>query len=376
VKHLDYSSRARYIALTYPRLNFIAIQVTFWLAAFLILAGIAYMTSHALSHAFGTGRRLQLAPLLILNSIGGLVYGVLNGVSEGWLEARVQKARSLGVEILLRVLLYLCVLAVMMGATRYFVWEHFVLPYYFGGETPAPRADEASWNYYGYAVLIYTFPMSFVISFINQMNKKFGPGILVPMLLGRYRHPREERRVFIFMDLESSTTHAETLGHIEYSAMLRDSFLDINRVVSRYRAEVYQYVGDEIVVSWPADGRMDRLACVQFFFDCQLLFMQKEAHYKGRYGFIPRFKAGLHQGIVTAVEVGDIKRDIAYHGDTLNTASRIQAKCKEYGSDLLISDEVEKAIDWPGQYSKTFVGQVALRGKHAPVNLFDVKFSI
>lgn len=92
--------------------------------------------------------------------------------------------------------------------------------------------------------------MGLVISFISQMNKKFGPGVLIPLLLGKYRHPQEEERIFMFMDLESSTSHAENLGHIKYSALIRDSFLDISRALSKNRAEVYQYVGDEIVVSW------------------------------------------------------------------------------------------------------------------------------
>jgi adenylate cyclase len=35
--------------------------------------------------------------------------------------------------------------------------------------------------------------------------------------------------------------------------------------------------------------------------------------------------------------VGDIKRDIAYHGDTLNTAARIQSVCNQYNKRFLTS---------------------------------------
>lgn len=46
------------------------------------------------------------------------------------------------------------------------------------------------------------------------------------------------------------------------------------------------------------------------------------------------FKAGLHGDKVTAVEAGDIKRDIAYYSDTLNTAARIEIVCNKYNKDF------------------------------------------
>ena len=51
------------------------------------------------------------------------------------------------------------------------------------------------------------------VSFINLMNKKFGPGVLIPMMFGRYRNPREEVRIFMFMDLEKNYS-LESLGQI------------------------------------------------------------------------------------------------------------------------------------------------------------------
>jgi adenylate cyclase len=83
--------------------------------------------------------------------------------------------------------------------------------------------------------------MTMVLYFIIQVNKKYGPGILLPLLLGKYRTPIEEERIFMFMDLRASTTLAEKLGHLKYSAFIRDSFMDINHVVSSFNAEIYQY---------------------------------------------------------------------------------------------------------------------------------------
>ena len=106
--------------------------------------------------------------------------------------------------------------------------------------------------------------------------------MMLPLILGKYRVPREEYRVFLFMDLRSSTTIAEEIGHIQYSAFIRDCFSDINFIVFKYRAEVYQYVGDEIVITWLAKDATKDFICLDFFFDCELQFRKRASYYQNR----------------------------------------------------------------------------------------------
>ena len=193
------------------------------------------------------------------------------------------------------------------------------------------------------------------------------------MLFGKYRNPREEERIFMFMDLKSSTTHAEKLGHIKYSALIRDSFMDINQVLAKHYAEIYQYVGDEIVLSWPITNDIKGLSCVEFFFACLDQFNQRYNYYMNNYGFVPQFKAGLHLGIVTAVEVGEIKRDIAYHGDTINTAARIQSVCNQYNKIFLVSGDIKEFTDLDKEYSVELLGDINLKGKEKPIGVYSVE---
>ncbi|MHC4457755.1 MAG: adenylate/guanylate cyclase domain-containing protein, partial [Planctomycetota bacterium] len=86
--------------------------------------------------------------------------------------------------------------------------------------------------------------------FILQVSDKFGQGVLISFLLGKYHRPKEDDRIFMFMDLKSSTTYAEKLGHIKYSQFIQDCFFDITDVITKYDAKIYQYVGDEVVLSW------------------------------------------------------------------------------------------------------------------------------
>lgn len=367
----DYTTSARNFALKHPRLNFILIQTNFWIAAYLVLAIILYLNTKAITLAYNLDISVSIVPGIVVAIIAGLFFGIMLGFADGLIEKHYKKGVCLGRMIFYQGLIYFIVLLTLKVITRFILWEYLILPIFFNNISPI--SEHVLWSYYSYILVTYTFTMALVISFINQMNKKFGPGILVPMLLGKYRTPKEEERIFMFMDLQSSTTHAENLGHIEYSAMIRDCFIDINSVLSRHLAEVYQYVGDEIVVSWPLNEGLNKLTCVKFYFDCQEQFNLRSNYYLKKYGFIPKFKAGLHEGLVTAVEVGEVKRDIAYHGDTLNTASRIQAKCNEYESDLLVSDLLESKISWTDKFTKRFVGSVLLRGKSNPVDLYSIQ---
>ena len=82
----------------------------------------------------------------------------------------------------------------------------------------------------------------------------------------------------------------------------------------------------------------------------------------------PEFKGGMDMGIVTVAEVGDIKREIAYHGDTINTAARIQSVCNTYGKSFIISERLKDQIIWEESSSTEFIDSIRLKGKEKEIN--------
>ena len=209
--------------------------------------------------------------------------------------------------------------------------------------------------------------------FILQINDKFGQGVLINFLLGKYHRPKEENRIFMFMDLKSSTTYAEELGHIKYSQFIQDCFFDITDVITRYDAKIYQYVGDEVILSWNIKEGIENGNCIKTFFAYDSLIQSKKKYYKDKYGIIPEFKAGLHLGQVTVAEVGEIKKELAYHGDVLNTAARIQGKCNEFKKRLLVSEPMKAILEKQHLFNFSGIGDVILRGKAKRVNLYGVE---
>jgi adenylate cyclase len=212
--------------------------------------------------------------------------------------------------------------------------------------------------------------------FLLQVNDKFGQGVLVNFLLGRYHRPREEHRIFMFLDMKSSTTIAEKIGHIQYYELLNDFFFDLTDPIILSRGEIYQYVGDEIVVSWKRDSGLQDANCVRCFFRCQDAINAKAIYYQDKYGLVPEFKAGIHSGKVAVGEVGVIKKEIVFTGDVLNAGSRIHDTCKEYGEDLLVSRDVLESLNMDQiDYSSEKIGVIDLRGRHEAMALFSVKRS-
>jgi adenylate cyclase len=314
---------------------------------------------------------ISIGPPLILFLFLGVSYGFIIGSLYYLLENKVVRNASLLAIIIYQTLLSLSVLVFLLMIGRYFLFES-LLKYFMAGE--APEVSFQGWWLIVTMSLIYTLIMTILISFINQMNKKFGPGILLPMMLGRFRNPNEEYRVFMFLDLKESTPLAEKLGHVRYSKLIRDFFMDINSVVKKHFAEIYQYVGDEIVISWSYSIAFDNENCLKFFFACEDKINVKSQLYMKKYGVIPQFRAGLHCGVVTLVEVGDIKRDLAYHGDAINVASRVQSLSSDLNRSFLISKDIKSVLDESNsKYILIPLGLKAIRGKKEPIEIFGVE---
>jgi adenylate cyclase len=208
--------------------------------------------------------------------------------------------------------------------------------------------------------------------FILQVSDKFGQGVLVSFLLGKYHQPKEESRIFMFMDLKSSTTYAESLGHLKYSQFIQDCFYDITDVITENDAKIYQYVGDEVVLSWDLKAGLANGHCIKTFFAYDSLIRAKRDYYQKNYGVVPEFKAGLHLGKVTVAEVGEIKKELAFHGDAINTTARIQDKCNQFRKRLLVSDAIKSKIEDQNLFEFTNLGDVTLKGKTQPVSLYEV----
>lgn len=205
------------------------------------------------------------------------------------------------------------------------------------------------------------------------VNDKYGPGVFKKFLLGKYFNPTREERIFMFLDLRSSTSIAEQLGEETYFNFIRDVYKEITPGILKFKGEIYQYVGDEVVISWVTRPGFNDANCIHCFFEVQSLLNAKRDYFAKSYGVKPEFKAGLHYGYVMAGEIGVVKRDIAFSGDVLNTTSRIQDQCNKLGVDILLSKDLLDKLDKDTlDFAPREIGDIDLRGKQEKVALYTV----
>jgi adenylate cyclase len=363
-----YPGFARRFAARFPTWNYLLTQIFYWFIAYMFLGALARLIIFTVAPFQEV--HLDWRSDLVIAGFLGFCTGIISGFVDQLLENRFFINKAIGVVILIKSVIALFVFIILISFVRYSIYPFLVRKLM---HVENVITLEKSWEHFFQLLLIYNIAAGLLISFINQVNKKFGPGVLLPLLLGRYRSPREEKRIFLFMDLKSSTRIAEMLGHMKYSAFIRDSFMDINTMLSLYHAQVYQYVGDEIVLTWTVREGLQKLSCVQFFFACAEKFKERSAHYIKHFGQVPEFKAGLHMGKVTVVEVGNIKRDIAYHGDTMNTAARIQSVCNQYNKSFLTSRYVFENSEIEKYYNTESLGLIELKGKNQPVEIASIE---
>ena len=236
-----------------------------------------------------------------------------------------------------------------------------------------PRPIRSSWLATDLPrIVALAFAISVVAGAISEMARLVGGRVLVNVMIGRYRRPAREQRVMLFLDLAGSTSLAESLGELRTHDLLTRFFYDIDGVITAHDGEVHAYVGDEVIVTWRASENSARrsMACV---FSIEDRIRQRTDTYLGEFGLVPSFRAGLHVGPVIISECGDSRRQIAYFGDTMNVAARIQEQCKVSGRALLVSGDLLKLAGDGVDFVTEALGPTPLRGRQAAVEIFAVR---
>ncbi len=198
-----------------------------------------------------------------------------------------------------------------------------------------------------------------------ELGSLLGFGTLKNFLTGRYVQPRREERVFLLIDMKDSTGLAERLGPVRFHELLNAFFRNIADAALECDAEIHKYVGDEAILTWLSGGALgDCLACPFIAID---RIADHGDEYRKRFGAVPTFRASLHCGEIVAGEMGDIRREIAYVGDTLNVAARLLEHAKTTGHDVLVSADMLAQAPLPADLRAEPLPDLAVRGRAAPL---------
>jgi adenylate cyclase len=184
----------------------------------------------------------------------------------------------------------------------------------------------------------YTLTAVGVVITTRQVSRKMGPGILFNYVIGKYRQPKREFRIFLAMDLKQSTTIAEQLGELKYHEFLKRYFYDLTFGIAAHGGQVYRYVGDQVVVSWMLDTGLKNCNAVQCFFSARDYIKQQEKYYQEHFSVVPSFRGVLDMGEVLTAEIGFDKQQLVFYGDVLQRLVEIEKVCKQEHQDIVMSE--------------------------------------
>jgi adenylate cyclase len=320
--------------------------LSFILIASAVGAGYGYETSVAAAAGL---RGLMRGALT-----GALIGAAVSSLSAFMETPGTQLARaSFMVTVAVRSLVYLAVFLAAIAVGQLLVPNH-----------PPARPVSISRD-----DVLFCFGATFVVSFLFEVNSLLGQNVLLSFVTGRYHRPQIEERVFLIMDMKNSTATAERLGEVDFHRLLNRLVTDLGGPIVLRNGQIYKYVGDELIVTWPLARGLKDATCVHACFAARARLVAHGADYEREFGTAVQVRASLHCGPVVVGEMGSVKKEIALLGDTLNTAARLVDACRERDESVIASvDLLDRLVLPPGIEARS-LGLIRLRGKEQAIGL-------
>jgi adenylate cyclase len=200
--------------------------------------------------------------------------------------------------------------------------------------------------------------------------EKYVPIRLVRMLLEGEAVPRLGGRVgtvtVFFSDVRDFTTLSERMTPEEVAELLGDYFQCLSDIISELGGTVDKFIGDGVMAFWNAP-RADEDHAVHAVLAA---LRARAAIARLPHAGVLFTRFGLHTSEVMIGNFGARDR-FAYTllGDGVNLASRLEGANKEYGTQILISDETANRVR--SEILARLVDRVAVKGKSRATNLFE-----
>jgi adenylate cyclase len=211
-----------------------------------------------------------------------------------------------------------------------------------------------------------------VANLVLGITNIIGPRAFLNFIIGRYHTPVEESRFVLFVDIAGSTGLAERLGGIAIHRLLDRTFRLLTLSVIDYRGEVLNYVGDEVIVTWPEKSGAVDCRPLQCFMAMRDELARASSQLEREFGVVPRIRGSLHFGPVIVGEIGDLKRAIVFNGDVMNTAARLEELSRTVEGGFLASHAAMERFASLPPFAVRDLGRLPIRGRADGIDVVGI----
>jgi adenylate cyclase len=290
--------------------------------------------------------------LLMCIAIGGVELFVLDGPMRAWLTGL-----SFTANLMIRSAIYATII--------------MVIQFLQSGEVVAGVSPETSSRNFWFG-FVYSAAISVLINLGLGIANIIGPRAFLNFVTGRYHSPVEENRFVLFVDIAGSTGLAERLGGIAIHRLLDRTFRLLTLAVVDYRGEVLDYVGDEMIVTWPERGGAVDCRPLRCFLAMRDELSQASSQFEREFGAAPRIRGSLHFGPVIVGEIGDVKRAIVFNGDVMNTAARLEELSRNVDGGFLASRAAMERFSSRPPFAVRDLGRLPIRGRADGIDVVGI----
>src|SRR3989338_1258013 len=209
----------------------------------------------------------------------------------------------------------------------------------------------------------------------NLLSKFHGPSIAESLINSDLVLGGKSKDVIVFFsDIRGFTAFSESRDAQEVVDMLNEYFGIMVGIINRNGGVVDKFIGDAIMAVWgaPETSSNDARNAVRACLEMREALNELNQIRLGRGQNAIQIGMGLHAGEAISGTIGSSERmEYTVIGNTVNTASRVEASTKSFGTDLLITEQViEKLAD---QFLVERAGAAEVKGRAEPITMFKVR---
>ena len=182
-----------------------------------------------------------------------------------------------------------------------------------------------------------------------------------------------KRMTFLFSDIRGFTPISEKYQtNPQGLTLLINRFLDNQtEIILKHGGTIDKYMGDCIMAFWnaPLDIEDQERKATEAAIEMRIALgeLNEELYEEGLDQI--HTGAGINTGLCVVGNFGSSTRfDYSVLGDAVNLAARLESSCKEYNTDLIISEH--SLVDG---FDYKFLDEVTVKGKSEPVKIYTIE---
>ena len=236
----------------------------------------------------------------------------------------------------------------------------------------------AWWEYHGLMLAAVAIALGALFVELDRrrgLERFLPPTVVERVIQGDALRLEGERRVVTvaFTDLRGSTALADTLDAEAVVAIVNLYLRTMARAVVDRGGIIDKFTGDGLMAIFGvmSDTRAGARAAAGAALDMRTAIAALNAERAAGGAQVLKHGVGLHVGEVVLGAIGLPERsDYTAMGDTVNTASRMESLCKEFGVDAVLSADIAAQLD--GTVALRPLGEATVKGKAQPITVFTL----